>query len=175
MKSDFDNLALEFDELIEKWLYLIDYKCMYVNGDEPFEKEYFTQTVKDTFQAIRQFKNYCRSIEKFAKEIDDNLYGFSYSLAKISEYAAEISCCDESEQFIFSASQAIARLLIDYATTFARIIPTDETGVLYGNTETCWGGYWPDKEGLDFDDCVEYNTSTGDMSKIIEVAKRVNS
>lgn len=167
------NLEYIFDDLIEKWITLLDSKNDYVFAEEPFDKEYFTQTVKETFQAIRQFKNYCISIEKCAKEIDDNLYGFSYALAKIAEYSAEVYCGDESEQFIFSASQAISRLLIDYATTFARIIPTDETGVLYGSCEDCLGFYRTDDDYW-FQD-FSYDTNTGDMSQIIELVKRANS
>ncbi len=165
----------DFDTLIDKWDELNALKDAYIFGDELFDKELFTQVVKESFSAIRLFRSICRDFKNHIEEIDDNLLSFSNLLVYLANYSAEIYARDESEQYIFSASQAIVRLLLQYATCPCQVEPTEDTGELFGTFEDC-GLYCSGKEYNSDDEFwmqqFKYDTNTGDMSQIIELAKR---
>ena len=57
-----------------------------------------------------------------------------------------------------------------------RVIPTDDDGVLWDDHADC-GLLWPAKDVDDdfWAQNFKYDTNTGDMSEIIELAKRSNS
>ena len=167
-------MDLGFFDLAEKLVELNELKNAYVFADEPFDKENFTQLVKESFQAIRQLKNFNWDFKNHASDIKNNLFDFAELLVQLAKYGAELYIGDESEDFIFSASQAVVRLLIGYATTACHVSPTDDTGELYGSNEDC-EIYAPSEEAFYSDywsQNFKYDTNTGDMSEFIELVKR---
>ena len=165
---------LDFYELSDKWMELNDCKNAYAFAEEAFDKEHFTQTVKETFQAIKQFKHSYMNIENHIDDIKNNWDSFSDLLIKLALYSADTALMDESEHCIFSASQAIVRLLLGYATTTYKVVPTDDTGELFGTCDDC-GLFCPCEEDVYSEYWMQnfkYDTNSGDMSEIINLAER---
>lgn len=170
MKLDFNDCL----DLYDRWVELNEAKNAYQFAKESFDQTQFTQLVKDTFQYISQFKSDYWDFSNHISEIEGGLFNFADILVELANYVGGCSSCDESDQFVFTASQSIVRLLLNWARSSCREMPTDETGILYGDNELC--GIYP----RSIEDCnskywmqvFEYDTNVGDMSKFIELAKR---
>lgn len=164
---------LDFYELADSWTEFNDCKSAYNFAEEEFDKANFTQLVKQTFKAIKQFKNSYMDIENHIDDIKNKWDSFSDLLIKLAIYSAETDSMDESEHFIFSASQAIVRLLLGYATASYKIAPTDETGELFGTCDDC-GLFCPCEEDVYSEYWMQnfkYDTNSGDMSEMIDLAE----
>ncbi len=166
--------SLDLYDLTDEWMEFNDCKTAYSFAEEEFDKVNFTQLVKQTFQAIKQIKNNFMNIENHIADIKNDWSSFSNLLINLALYSADTSSMDESEDCIFSASQAIVRLLLGYATTPFNISPTDDTGELFGTCEDC-GLFCPCEEEVDSEYWMQnftYDVNSGDMTEIINLAER---
>lgn len=162
---------MDFDNLIDRWLCFNENKYAYAFLDEEFNKDEFTQLIKETLFAIRDYRSQLFDLNNSGGTI--KIFDFSQLLVEMAKYSVDVSN-DESEDYIFSASQAIVRLLLDYANFPCKVIPTDETGVLYGSNEDC-EVYCPNVEDMNNDFWTQnfkYDPNTGDMSMFIELVKK---
>lgn len=166
--------------LIEKWERLNWMKNSYVFGEESFDTDGFKQTVKETFQFIKNFKilllgedmQFKHDLQiATANGIEPNdIFDYANLLVEIGKYSADAFVGDESEDYIFSVSQVITRQLLNYAYFSCGIDPTDRNGVLVGYCSDC-GLYPPDDDEFG-DNSFDYDPNTGDMSEVMEVVKR---
>ena len=95
-------------------------------GQEEFDIKEFTLLVKETYEAIKEFKINILGENKDSRNIDNPIknkgitgeYIFDYSrlLIAVSKYCSGYSLPDDSEGYVFSASKAVARGLINYAS-----------------------------------------------------------
>lgn len=161
-------------ELIDKWAYLNERKTAYAFAGKQFEEERFVQTLRETFQIVQQFRINHFASKDYPKCTTDNLKPYSYLLVTLAIYSAELCGVDESAHYIFSASQAITRLLILYTTEFNKVVSADETGILCGSCKDCLGLCYVGDDNY-WSQTFKYDTNTGDMSQIIELVNRANS
>ena len=170
-------------ELFQKWMALNEKKNALAFGYECLDRDKFAETVRESFQAIRGFKQRMLG-EKFAdckKEIGTekgiaprDVINYANFMVELGKYSADVYM-DESEEYVFTASQAVTRMLLDYAYYDCGVTPTDDNGVL-----CCWPEDLELYRSGDDDDCdywhqtFTYDTNAGDMSAIIELAKRYN-
>lgn len=171
----------KFLHLRNRWYALNETKNSCAFGEEDFDRDRFAGLVRDTFQAIRDFKQRLLGEDLSLPSYDpigadknvtpEDMIEYGSLLAEIGKYSAEMAI-DESEDRIFTASQAVTRLLLGYAFFDCGVTPTDDTGVLIGTFGDC--EVYPvdeeDRENLE-DRNFHYDTNTGDLSEMIELAK----
>lgn len=171
----------EVKEVMGKWETLNENKNSFAFGDEPFDADEFAQAVREALQAIKKFKILFLGEKMFGKQNleiatengvkPDDIFDYANLMVEIGKYSADVYT-DESEDHIFTASQIVARALLEYAYIGCGVTPTDETGVL-----VVWGEdvgiYLPEDVEDDFwDRNFHYDTNSGDMSEIMEIVKR---
>lgn len=164
---------MDYFKLIDKWMDYNELKSSYVFASESFDKKEFVLLVKETSLAIRGFRTMIFDFDNNVQAIKNTIFDFSQVIAELAKYSTDFCADDESDDYIFSASQMVVRLLLLYATSPCKVIPTDETGVLYGNNEDC-GIFCPsvaDKNSAYWTQTFEYDPETGDLSKLIELVK----
>lgn len=160
-------------DLVRQWRELNQNKSSYAFADEPFDKENFVQLVKESMQEILKYRKMALNFDDHVKELKKITWDYNMLLVEIAIYSAE-TMADESEEYIFTASQVITRLLLENVTYRCRVTPLDNTGVLCGSFEEC-GLYCPSEEDLNsefWSQSFKYDPNEGDMSLFIELAKR---
>lgn len=162
---------MDYFNLIERWVELNECKRSIVFGAKPFDQKEFVLLVKETSLAVRDFRSMTFDFDNNVRAIRNRLFDFSQVIAELAKYTAD--CLIGSDDYAFFASQAVARLLLIYATTPCKVMPTDETGVLYGNNEDC-GLFCPSAEDMNSEywtQTFEYDPENGDLTKFIELAE----
>ena len=158
-------------ELKEKWR---NYnKAEYLFTSETLDVQDFTQTVKETFQAIKNFK-ICLNTDK--KEVEpEEIYNYTNLMVEIAKYSAELYYEPSGEdEYIYITTTIVARMLLYYVSYgCSRINPTDDNGVLVCYREDCEIDLpYPYNRDEFWEKSFSYDTNTGDMSEIMEVVKR---
>ena len=159
----------ELTELVLKWEDFNERKYDFQSGT--FDKDEFTSLIKDTIFAIRNFR--MKAFDLDAEYIMPQIWNFNRLLVEITIYCNPLDC-DEKDDEIFAASQAIARLLRSYASCPVKVFPTDESGLLFGDCDECGVScaYIYDRNPEYWSQTFEYDPISGDMSEFIELIRR---
>lgn len=161
-------------DLIMEWKELNENKARYAFAEESFDKDSFVQLVKETVTEILEFRKKALDFDNHADDVKKTMWDFNKLLIQIAIYSLNDMGIDESEKYICSVSQAIARLILDHATVSCKVKPFDDTGVLRGDCDEC-GLYCPGSEYLFsefWSQTFTYDPNTGDMSELMELARR---
>ena len=135
------------EEVMNKWETQNNNKYSYSSGNEPINVNKFAQLIIETFHVIQNFKRLLLGENMYGKQNNleiatkndvksVDIIDYANLMVEIGKYSVDL-CTDESEDYIFTASQVLARMLLNYAYFHCRVAPTDDDGVLIGYCEDC--------------------------------------
>ena len=165
-------------KLREKWTKLNNHKNAYTFNEESIDMAEFAQIIKETFQAIKNFKISLIGEDMRAKDLTiaaqnelkpEDIHDYANLMVEIAKYSVD-TYVDECDEHTFQASQIVTRMLLNYAYFYSRVNPTDDNGVLFADCEDC--ELYPQDNDEFWEKTFSYDTNTGDMSEIMEVVNR---
>lgn len=170
------SLNQKLFDLCVKWKCLNDDKENYAFGKKPFDKDKFVKLLKKTVVAIKEYRAKALDLDNHTTEIKKTMWDFAELITEIAIYGAN-TYVDKSECHIFSVSRVIAKALVlpEAAVSHCKLPPLDEWGVIHVFPEdfevACPEGEDPNSEY--WSTGYPYYANTGDMSKLMEIARRL--
>lgn len=151
-------------------------KEKYAFAEESFDIDDFVRLVKETMLIIQEYRAWFLDFDNHIVKIKENTGEFISLIRSITLYGVSMGI-DKSENHIFTISQAIAKSLAEEASVVQlghKDKLFDEKGIIRIYADEC-GFCCPEREDPNLEYWMKtflYDTNTGDISGLLELAKR---